>query len=206
MKSKKNKKLMPISSNTYILNPAFKTVNIDQDSIYCLFDLGDKDSNTDLTFNVKSNTSLTFYILSVNNNGTHNFKFKFNQESKSKVLMYSKCFVSNKAHIKLDGDIVVAKNTKEVIAEQEINGFVFSDSASISTTPALIIDTNNVKASHAVNIARIEPSKIFYLETKGFDKAEATNMLIMNEISFLKHINGYENTLDVVYNKIKRML
>ena len=206
MKSKKNKKLMPISSNTYILDPSFKTINIDSDSIYYLFDLDDKNTNTDLIFNVKSDTSLTFYILSVNNDATHNFKFKFNQESKSKVSMYAKCFVSNEAKIKLDGDIIVPKNVKEVIAEQEINGFVFSDTASISTTPALIIDTNNVKASHAVNIARIEPSKIFYLETKGLDRAQAINMLIMNEISFLKNLKGHENTIDVVYNKIKQML
>ena len=210
MKSKKNKKLMPISSNILIANKnTKKTIEISKDSIYYLFDLDDKKTKTNLTFNVKPNVSLTFYILSVNNALTHDFKFRFNQGSKSKVSMFAKCFVSKNAKISLDGDIVVNTKTEAVIAEQEINGFVFSDSASISTTPALIIDTNNVKASHAVNIARIEPSKIFYLETKGLDKAQAINMLIMNEISFLndiKFVKGHENTIDVVYNKIRKML
>ena len=212
MKSKKSTKLMPTSSNTYILEAdkcIFKTIEVEKDSTYYLFDLNDQKTSANLTFNVKSGVNLTFYILSVNNALTHNFKFKFNQEPISKLSMFAKCFASKKAIITLDGDIIVGKNTTSVVADQEINGFVFSDTASISTTPALIIDTNNVKASHAVNIARIEPSKIFYLETKGMDKAQAINMLIMNEISFLndiKKIKGYENTIDVVYNKIKQML
>ena len=210
MKSKQTLKLMPTNSN--ILNACkniSKNINVDRDSIYYLFDLDDKASSTNLTFTVKANVSLTFYILSVNNASSHDFKFKFNQQSKSKVSMYAKCFVSKNAKISLNCDIVVNKNTKEVIAEQEINGFVFSDESSISTTPALIIDTNNVKASHAVNIARIEPSKIFYLETKGLDKAQAINMLIMNEISFLndiKNIKQHTNTIYVGYNKIRKML
>ena len=210
MKAKKTAKLMLINSNILqAKNEIKKTIEISKDSIYYLFDLDDKKTKTNLTFNVKPNVSLTFYILSVNNALTHDFKFKFNQGSKSKVSMFAKCFVSKNAKISLDGDIVVNRKTEAVIAEQEINGFVFSDSASISTTPALIIDTNNVKASHAVNIARIEPSKIFYLETKGLDKAQAINMLIMNEISFLndiKFVKGHENTIDVVYNKIRKML
>ena len=210
MKAKKTAKLMLINSNILqAKNEIVKTIEISKDSIYYLFDLDDKKTKTNLTFNVKPNVSLTFYILSVNNALTHDFKFRFNQGSKSKVSMFAKCFVSKNAKISLDGDIVVNRKTEAVIAEQEINGFVFSDSASISTTPALIIDTNNVKASHAVNIARIEPSKIFYLETKGLDKAQAINMLIMNEISFLndiKFVKGHENTIDVVYNKIRKML
>ena len=210
MKAKKTAKLMLINSNILqAKNEIKKTIEIIKDSIYYLFDLDDKKTKTNLTFNVKPNVSLTFYILSVNNALTHDFKFRFNQGSKSKVSMFAKCFVSKNAKISLDGDMVVNRKTEAVIAEQEINGFVFSDSASISTTPALIIDTNNVKASHAVNIARIEPSKIFYLETKGLDKAQAINMLIMNEISVLndiKFVKGHENTIDVVYNKIRKML
>ena len=210
MKSKKTAKLMPTNSNILTASKEIKkTIEVNKDAIYYLFDLDDKKTKTSITFNVKPNVSLIFYILSVNNALTHDFKFKFNQGSKSKVSMFAKCFVSKNAKITLNGDIIVGKKTQEVIAEQEINGFVFSDFASISTTPALIIDTNNVKASHAVNIARIEPNKIFYLETKGLDKAQAINMLIMNEISFLndiKFVKGHENTIDVVYNKIRKML
>ena len=212
MKSKKTAKVMPTNSNIFVFDAnkdIKRTIEVEKDSTYYLFDLNDQKTSANLTLNVKSDVNLTFYILSVNNALTHNFKFKFNQESKSKLSMFAKCFASKKAIITLDGDIVVGKNTTQVVADQEINGFVFSDTASISTTPALIIDTNNVKASHAVNIARIEPSKIFYLETKGLDRAQAINMLIMNEISFLndiKNIDGYENTIDVVYNKIKQML
>ena len=212
MKSKNQTKLMPTSSNTFILeanNNINKVVEVNKDSTYYLFDLKDNNTKTNIVFNIKANVSLIFYVLSVNNELKHNFNFKFNQQSKSKVQMFAKCFVSKTANISLDADIVVPSKTQQVVAEQEINGFVFSDTASISTTPALVIDTNNVKASHAVNIARIEPSKIFYLETKGFDKAQAINMLIMNEISFLNDIRyakGYQNTIDVVYNKIKKML
>ena len=128
MKSKKTLKLMPTNSN--ILNACkniSKNINVDRDSIYYLFDLDDKASSTNLTFNVQANVSLTFYILSVNNASSNDFKFHSNKQYKSKVSMYAKCFVSKNAKISLNCDIVVNKNTKEVIAEQEINGFVFSD-------------------------------------------------------------------------------
>ena len=70
MKSKKSTKLMPTSSNTYILEAdkcIFKTIEVEKDSTYYLFDLNDQKTSANLTFNVKSGVNLTFYILSVNN-------------------------------------------------------------------------------------------------------------------------------------------
>lgn len=44
--------------------------------------------------------------------------------------------------------------------------------------PNMFIDTKNVVANHAASITSISEDYLFYLNTKGINNSDATNMII----------------------------
>ncbi|MDE6562935.1 MAG: SufD family Fe-S cluster assembly protein, partial [Malacoplasma sp.] len=55
-----------------------------------------------------------------------------------------------------------------------------SDNAEIKGKPNLIIDTNNIKAKHALAIGRLNLAHIFYLQSKGIKKSDAIKLLLLS--------------------------
>ncbi|WEK82932.1 MAG: SufD family Fe-S cluster assembly protein [Mycoplasma sp.] len=178
---------------------------------YYIIDWTDQSSKHEFNFQIEKETSLNLYYLCITQNGNHKSTFKFNHESASQLNMYGKLFAGKTANVNCDAFIIIGKTDYDVNSDQQINGFLFSDQANINAIPALYVDNNAIKATHAVNIGHIDQMRMFYLQTKGFDEKEATNILIENEICFLKNLKNKEDDennilLSNVFNKIKAML
>jgi len=53
----------------------------------------------------------------------------------------------------------------------------------VTTIPALEIESNEVKAGHAASVSTFDRDQLFYLESRGLDRIEATRLL---SVGFLK--------------------
>ena len=137
----------------------------------------------------------------------HNFKITLNHNSDSKTFLYAKVFASKKSSCNIDVQATVTKNEYHVITNQEINGFLFADDASITAIPSLIIDNNQINASHSLNVSYLNKENIFYLQTRGFSYKQAVNILIENEISVLKntYYNSKKHKIDI-YKTVKKQI
>ena len=60
----------------------------------------------------------------------------------------------------------------------EINATIRRPDARADSIPSLKISTDEVKCSHGSTTGKLDPNQLFYLETRGFGKDEARELLV----------------------------
>jgi len=85
--------------------------------------------------------------------------------------------------IKLNVTSMIYKNRKKCIVNQD--NYILNENNSASfIKPNLLIEENDIIASHCANISPFDEEKIFFMETRGINRIEAVKMLL----------KGYLNT------------
>ncbi|MDD3049139.1 MAG: SufD family Fe-S cluster assembly protein [Bacilli bacterium] len=56
------------------------------------------------------------------------------------------------------------------------------DKENVKVTPLLLIDENDVEASHACGIGEMNPEHLYYLQTRGLDKRSALGLLTLSYV------------------------
>ena len=199
-----SKKLFVFDSESKIKNSNFK---IDKNSTLVFVSFNKQNLDQNLNFFVSKNCELKVYLIHLIQKSNHNFKITLNHDSDSKTFLYAKVFASKKSSCNIDVQDKITKNEYHVITNQEINGFLFADDASITAIPSLIIDNNQINASHSLNVSYLNKENIFYLQTRGFSYKQAVNILIENEISVLKntYYNSKKHKIDI-YKTVKKQI
>lgn len=76
------------------------------------------------------------------------------------------------------GLVRVEKNAPGSISRQKEETLLLTDTAEIDAVPMLEIENQDVRCSHAATVGRIDAEKLFYLMSRGLDRASAEQMLI----------------------------
>ncbi len=200
--------MTPTNFKTVICNSIEnKTINVENNTNLFLFDIDDKNTDVNIKFNILKNIKLQLFVFVVCDKNKHKFNLNFHLSSNAQLDMESKLFANNDAKIYLNGTIVVDKHIKNVVANQKINGFLFSNLCEINTTPILAINNNQVNVNHAVKITKIDHQKMFYLQSKGYDQKQAIQILLDSELNSLEFINDKKvNYKAKIKAKIKEMI
>lgn len=77
-----------------------------------------------------------------------------------------------------NGKIIVDKIAQKTNAFQQNNNVLISDQASINTKPQLEIFADDVKCSHGCTIGQLDEDAMFYLQSRGIPRKEATGLLM----------------------------
>ncbi len=77
-----------------------------------------------------------------------------------------------------NGKIIVDKIAQKTNAFQQNNNILLSDKAAINTKPQLEIFADDVKCSHGCTIGQLDEDALFYLQSRGIPKKEATALLM----------------------------
>lgn len=72
----------------------------------------------------------------------------------------------------------IIKGAKGADAQQESRVLMLSDQARSDANPILLIDENDVTAGHAASIGQVDPEDMYYLMSRGLDKATAERLVI----------------------------
>ena len=75
------------------------------------------------------------------------------------------------------GRIIVQPDAQKTQAEMSNRNLLLSDDAEIDTKPQLEILADDVKCAHGVTIGQLAAESVFFLESRGIDRASARNML-----------------------------
>lgn len=62
-------------------------------------------------------------------------------------------------------------------SHQTSRSLVLSDKQKCSITPVLLIDENDVQASHATTMGQIDENQLYYLQTRGLTKRQALGLI-----------------------------
>ncbi len=180
---KNNYQFIDINSNRKI------NKKINNNLTLIIIDILDKNNNLNFQFNVAKNVELKIFFLSINSNKQKSCNFDIKQDQNSIVNIQAKIFGIRQSFSKININSSIPKNAEKIVLNQDINGFIFNDGATIVATPSMLVDNNKIVANHSVNIGSINPEKLFYIKSRGISKAKATSMLIKSEYEYLNNLN-----------------
>lgn len=168
-----------------------------------------KDSvHVNIKINVLSNCDFHLVISSLNQNEyekTYNVKVYHNGDaSVSKCEVFGINKESSKTNFFLEA--IIKDDSKSNYCEQKIRGILLSNDAEIKGKPNLIINTNNIKAKHALAIGRLNLAHLFYLQNKGIKKSDAIKLLLLSYFNVIlykiKDETQKELLMERIFNEI----
>jgi hypothetical protein len=118
----------------------------------------------------KAHLNLTYYLIA---NGCHKtYDFAFLQQANSHVQIAFYIYAINHGSINIKLSNIVKKGVDGCTIKQIIEGVNDRDST-IKVIPGMIVETNQINATHNVSIGHFDPEKIFYLACKGVNEQMA---------------------------------
>lgn len=158
-----------------------------------LFDLAPRDITLNLKIDALTGSEVEVYIATY---ADSEFKKNFNvsienrgASSKSFVKMYG--IVASKALLNFDGSTKIVKGACRSKVRQEAKIISFSKEATCIANPRLLIDENDIEASHGATIGSIPSLSLFYLMSRGLSKDEV--MMLVARGSFKPILNLYQD-------------
>ena len=88
-----------------------------------------------------------------------------------------KGIISDKSRAVFNGKIFVHPRAKKTIAHQINKNLVFSNEAEVNTKPELEIYNDDVNCTHGATVGQLNEESLFYLRSRGIDRATAEQML-----------------------------
>lgn len=89
-----------------------------------------------------------------------------------------KCIVGDRAHAVFNGKVFVPKAAQLTNAGQLNRNLLLSPKARVDTKPQLEIVADNVKCAHGATVSQLDEEEVFYLQSRGIDKASAQRLLV----------------------------
>jgi Fe-S cluster assembly protein SufD len=90
-----------------------------------------------------------------------------------------KSAASDKGQGRFVGNIRIAPNAQHSNAALRDDALLLSEGAHIDSVPALEIGANDVKAYHGATVGALDPESIFYMTSRGIDRAQAERMIAL---------------------------
>jgi len=141
----------------------------------------------------KQNQNKELYIFFVGRNIDQfilsTFAKHLKPNTKSLTIVRGVLYANAKANI--EGMIEIGSEIKNCDAFLDQKILLIGDKARADVRPELEILNNEVKASHAASVGKLDQEQLFYLMSRGLNHNQATDELVRG--FFQKHINNIKN-------------
>jgi len=122
--------------------------------------------------------------------GSHNVKLTVDTihkapDTKGSTLI--RTVVKDGASLDFNGMIGISRRAQRSEDFLQQHSLLLSNNACATSVPALEIEANNVKASHAATVAPLDPEQLFYLRSRGISNKVAEGMVAK---AFLKSVQS----------------
>lgn len=91
---------------------------------------------------------------------------------------YLKSVMKGNSDLDFLGDVFIPESGQGGDTYLRFQSLLLSEGSRAKAIPALEIIANEVKAGHAAAIGRVDDELLFYLESRGFDRTDAEQMLV----------------------------
>lgn len=89
-----------------------------------------------------------------------------------------KAVVGAKTHVDIRGMIKIGKVAQRTDSFLELRVLMLDPTATAIAEPELEIEANDVKASHAASVGRLDPEQMLYLTSRGLNITQATGQIV----------------------------
>ncbi len=90
----------------------------------------------------------------------------------------ARAIASGTSRVVFNSNVIVASGAPYTQSQQSSRGLLLSPTAEIDTRPQLEIHTDEVKCAHGATTGRLDPNMLFYLLSRGIDRATAQSLLV----------------------------
>lgn len=105
-----------------------------------------------------------------------------------------------------NGKVVVHQDAQKIMAYQQNNNLLLSDSAVINSKPELEIYADDVKCSHGSTTGQLDQEALFYLQSRGVSKSIATQLLMVGFVEEVIEEIQIDEIKEFFSNKISTLL
>lgn len=184
-------------------NETIRVTNNQNKNLY-IIDTLNKEVNLKIEIYVETNANVDIIISSLNQN---NFSKKYNviihHEGNNSTSICQVFGINNNSSTStFDLEAIIKDDSIGNYCEQSIKGVLLSDDSKIEGRPNLIINTNNIKAKHALAIGRLNPAHVFYLQSKGIPKSEAIKLILTSYFNVILYKLDNEEDRQKIIDKI----
>lgn len=176
-------------SNIYDVK-RFKKFDLNRFSNDCsIFTIINLDEESSLIYNYSTlNRKNNKYVININHNG---------KNSISSVVNHGINLEDNKLDFIINSNIL--KESYNVLTSQDSKIIIMKNN-NCSIKPNLIVDNNDISATHAAYIGRFRDDEIFYLMSRGISEEESKKIIAKAFLLCYKKID------DACYNKVIQAL
>lgn len=187
---------------------SLKLINDKSNVDYSIIDLYDESINYKIEENSVSEGSNTINIASVcYKNKTKNYVIN-TENNKGNSINEINCFgiVKDKSVLNYDVSSFIEKGAKQSVVRQNSNILLFDENSLGKNNPILLIEENDVKASHGSSIGKIDDDTMFYLCSRGLTRTEATNLICLGKLEYLIKKIDDEKIKETLINNFKERM
>lgn len=174
-------------NNTMIMGSNNKNINKKMEVLKgvslneILVDLGYNQSNISMVIDLNGEHIDCYNrVASIASNVTKNYNIRVNHivgNSKSKLDNHGVATNSGELYFTATGSIVKNGSKSSMLQNNKI--ILFDEESKGEIKPLLLIDNNDVNASHAAAVGKVDDNQIFYLCSRGIDEANAKKMIAL---------------------------
>lgn len=105
-----------------------------------------------------------------------------------------------------NGLVLVREHAQKTNAQQSNKNLLLSEDASVDTKPQLEIHADDVKCAHGATIGKLDEDALFYLQSRGISKADASLMLTRAFATEVTQVINLESLKDYIQSDIENRL
>ena len=92
--------------------------------------------------------------------------------------LFYKGILSGRSRAVFGGTVLVRKDAQKADSRQTDKNLVLSHEAEVDSKPSLLIYADDVQCGHGATAGHIDEDTLFYMQSRGLDRATATRMLV----------------------------
>lgn len=112
--------------------------------------------------------------------------------------------VYEKGNLKMNDTGRILKDAYGSNSHQSSRALVLSEDQTCEITPILLIDENDVQASHATTIGQIDENQLYYLQTRGLTKKQALGLITVGYLMPIASVLDDEILKEELTSKIEK--
>ena len=112
--------------------------------------------------------------------------------------------VYEKGNFKMNDTGRILKDAYGSNSHQSSRALVLSEDQTCEITPILLIDENDVQASHATTIGQIDENQLYYLQTRGLTKKQALGLITVGYLMPIASVLDDETLKEELTSKIEK--
>lgn len=97
----------------------------------------------------------------------------------------------------------ILKGAHDSVSHQATRGLTLSDKQKSEVIPVLLIDENEVKASHATTLGQPDENQLYYLQSRGLSRQRALGLLTLGYLMPITEVLKEEKLQQMLQEKIE---